>query len=111
MEVNPFEMNEKDKEWIRLIEEWRESGQSMAEWVREREGITYNQFNHARRRLFPEDIKSSEFNERETTWSALSVKIPTSTLDVYINDCRIVVKTGFDQELLREVVEVLRSEN
>jgi hypothetical protein len=35
--------------------------------------------------------------------------IPSSTLDVFVNDYRIVVGAGFDQDLLREVVEVLKN--
>jgi hypothetical protein len=103
-----FSTEERDEKWILLIEEWRESGQSIAEWVRERGEITYGQFMKARKRLFPEEIRKSEFMETETTWSTLTMEIPSSTLDVFVNDCRIVVSTGFDQELLREVVEVLK---
>jgi len=98
-----------DENWILLMEEWRESGQSMAEWVRERGEFTYAQFMKARKRLFPEDIRKNEFLESETTWSTLTMEIPSSTLDVFVNDCRISVSTGFDQELLLEVVEVLKN--
>lgn len=101
--------DESDQKWIQLIEEWRESGQSIAEWVRVRGEFSYAQFINARKRLFPEDIRKSEFTEKETTWSTLTMEIPSSTLDIYINDCRVVVRTGFDQALLREVVEVLKN--
>jgi hypothetical protein len=99
----------KSHDWNKIIEEWRESGKSIAEWVREREDITYQQFMKQRRKLFPEDIRKNEFVEEETTWSAIKMEIPSSTIDVLINDCQIVVRTGFDQELLREVVEVLKN--
>jgi hypothetical protein len=101
--------NENTHDWNKLIEEWRQSGKSIAEWVRERGDITYKQFMKQRERLFPDDIKRSQFTEEATTWSALKMEIPSSTIDVLINDCQIVVKTGFDQELLREVVEVLKN--
>lgn len=102
---------DKDEYWIRIIEEWRESGQSIAEWVRERGEFSYSQFIGARRRLFPDEIQSSDFMEKEATWSAISMEIPPSSIDIHVNDCRIVVKPGFDQELLREVVEVLKDAN
>jgi hypothetical protein len=102
-------IDEKDQKWIEIIEEWRESGQSIAEWIRAQDELSYEQFIFHRRRLFPEDIKKSEFIEKETTWSAISMDIPSSSFDVYINDCRVVIRTGFDEELLREVVEVLKN--
>jgi hypothetical protein len=102
---------EYDREWIQIIEEWKQSGLSIAEFVRNKDGITYNQFMNNRRRLFPEDIRKSDFMEKETTWSALHVEIPSSTINVYINVCRIEVQSGFDQELLREIVEVLKLAN
>lgn len=99
---------ERDQKWTEMIEEWHQSGQSIAEWVRDREGITYSQFWHNKRRLFPEYGSEGEFLNQDTTWSAITMDIPTSTFDVFVNDCRVVVKSGFDQELFREIVEVLK---
>jgi hypothetical protein len=100
-----------DQRWLQLIEEWRQSGLTAAEWVRERDDISYDQFMKNKRRLFPEEVQRSEFWEKKTTWSALKVEVPSACFDVYINDCRVVVGSGFDQELLRELVEVLKSAN
>ena len=100
---------EKDQRWIELIEECRESGQNMKDWVTERGEFTYAQFIRARERLFPEDIRKNDFLENETTWSSINMDIPSSTLDIFVNDYRIVVGAGFDQDLLREVVEVLKN--
>ncbi|MCM3734232.1 hypothetical protein M3196_21645 [Fictibacillus nanhaiensis] len=117
-----FGTDEKDLKWIRIIEEWRDSGQSIAEWIREHDEFTYDQFHHYRRKLFPDELRKrdnsnkkesieQETFERETTWSALSMELPTSSIDVFVNRYRVVVKAGFDQELLREVVEVLKDAN
>lgn len=114
-----FGTDEKDLKWIEIIEEWRVSGQSIAEWIREQDDITYDQFYHYRRKLFPDDLRKrdnsnkresidQETIERETTWSALSMELPTSSIDVFVHNYRVVVKAGFDEELLREVVEVLK---
>ncbi|MTH55802.1 hypothetical protein GKZ89_20655 [Bacillus mangrovi] len=100
--------DESEQVWIQRIQEWQESGQSISEWVRDRGDFSLSQFHHARRRLFPEDIRKNDFVENPTQWSHLTVEIPASSFDVHINGCRIVVKAGFDQELLREVVEVLK---
>lgn len=110
-EANNLVADKKDEEWIQLFDEWRKSGLSGAEWVREREDISYQQFMRAKKKLFPEEVQTAEFIEKEITWSALNLEIPSSSLDVFINDCRIVVQSGFDQELLREVVEVLKNAN
>ena len=99
---------ERDKEWIEMIEEWRQSGQTVAEWVRDREDITYDQFLKHKKRLLPAYSNEGEFLNQDTTWSAIALDIPTSTFDVFINDCRVVVKSGFDQELFHEIVEVLK---
>ncbi|HSO58429.1 MAG TPA: hypothetical protein VLQ66_09345 [Paenisporosarcina sp.] len=100
---------ERDQRWIELIEECRDSGQSIKEWVRERGEFSYSQYMRARDRLFPDDIRKNGFLENETTWSSINLDIPSSTLDVFVNDFRIVVGAGFDQELLREVVGVLKN--
>lgn len=100
---------ERDQRWIELIEECRDSGQSISEWVRERGEFSYSQYMKARERLFPDDIRKNEFLENETTWSSINLDLPPSTLDVFVNDFRIVVGAGFDQELLREVVGVLKN--
>ena len=95
-------------EWILLINEWRESGQTIKEWVAQIEGITYKQFLYWRERLFPEEIEKRPTEVRETTWSSLNVEMPSSILNIYIRDCRIEVTSGFDQGLFLEVVEVLQ---
>lgn len=107
----PTSLDEKDQNWIRIIEEWRRSGMSIAEWIRayEDEEITYQKFICARERLFPDEVKRSNFMEKEVTWSTLSMEIPSSSLNVYVNDYRIEVQSGFDQELLQEIVEVLKN--
>ncbi|HET7657654.1 MAG TPA: hypothetical protein VFK37_05130 [Bacillales bacterium] len=98
-----------DEKWIAIVEEWRQSGLSMKEWCRKHEEITYSQFMHNRRRLFPEEIRPNDFMSQETGWSALTMELPTSSLEVIINDCRVVVTPGFDQDLLSEVVGVLKN--
>lgn len=107
----PTSLDEKDQNWIRIIEEWRRSGMSIAEWIRayESKEVTYQKFIKARERLFPNEIHRSNFIEKEVTWSTLSMEIPSSSLNVYVNDYRVEVRSGFDQELLQEIVEVLKN--
>jgi hypothetical protein len=95
------------KDWMGIIEDWRQSNKSMAEYCRERADITYDQFVNQRRRLFPDELKRIDRPETPTSWTAVTMELPSSSLDIYVKDFRIVVSSGFDQELLREVVEVL----
>ena len=97
-----------DRYWDELIDEWEVSGQNMSEWVRNRDDITYEQFYWHKRRLRPQEGVVGEFLNEETTWSTIKMEIPTSTIDVYVKEYRVVVKSGFDQELLHEVMEVLK---
>lgn len=99
------------QKWEPLMNEWRESGLSAAEWVAQREDITYDQFRNARRHYFPEDMKKKGPVNRQAEWSALAVELPSSSVDLYIQDCRIEILAGFDKELLRELLEVLRHED
>lgn len=46
--------------------------------------------------------------EKATTWSTLTMEIPSSSIDVFVNDCRVGLISGFDKTLFREVVEVLK---
>lgn len=100
--------NELDQKWLQIIEEWRKSGLNAAEYCRDHDGFSYSQFMRQKTRLFPEEVRREE---QATTWSAISMEIPSASIDVYINDCRVVVSSGFDQDLLREVVEVLKHAN
>lgn len=101
-------INDHKDEWILLINEWRESGKTIKEWVEQKEGITYKQFIYWRSQLFPEEIEKRPVDIKETTWTSVNVGIPSSTLNVYVRDCLIEVTSGFDKELFREVVEVLK---
>ena len=100
--------DESDMYWFQLIEEQEQSGLSIAEWVRQKKGISYNQFISRRRRLLPLSGITSEFLNEETTWTSIKMEIPTSTFDVYINECKVVVKSGFNKELLSELLDVLK---
>lgn len=98
--------NELDQKWLEIIEEWRKSGLTAAEYCRDHDGFSYSQFMKQKTRLFPEEVRKAE--EQATTWSTITMEIPSASIDVYINDCRVVVTSGFDQDLLLEVVEVLK---
>lgn len=100
--------NEEDQKWMKIIDDWRQSDMSIAEWCRDHD-LSYSQFNHQKRRLFPEVIRKNEFLEQPTTWSTLTMELPSSSIDVIVNDCRIIVSTGFDQDLFQEIVEVLKN--
>ena len=101
----PPALNEHDLRMMEFIEEWKQSGQSMSEWTKEREDITYYQLSRARRKLFPEEVYGTG---KDHTWSAITMEFPSSSINVHLNGCRIEVPPGFDRSLLEEIVEVLK---
>ncbi|AXH98380.1 hypothetical protein DV702_16625 [Sporosarcina sp. PTS2304] len=105
------EHSKTDLEWTEIIEEWRRSGENMAEWVRRQSDFSYDQFAKARRRLSPEDTRKGEFLESKTTWSSVAVALPSSTVDLHYRDYKLVISSGFDRELVQELLEVLADAN
>lgn len=97
------------KKWEPIMAEWRESGLSITEWVEQRADINYEQFTYARRTWFADDIETRPV-EKPTAWSTLAVELPSGKLDLFIQDCRIEIAQGFDQVLLRELLEAIRHE-
>lgn len=101
----PSPLTDKDAYWMEIIEEWKQSGQPMSEWAQKREDITYPQLSSARRRLCRDEVRGTG---KENTWSAITIPIPSTAITIHLNGCRIEVPPGFDQELLGEIVEVIR---
>lgn len=100
--------DQQDASLLEIIEEWKQSGLSMTEWTRNREDITYYQLSKARRRLCAEEVYGKG---KENTWSAITMNLPSTSINVHLNGCRIEVPPGFDQTLFSEIVEVLKNED
>ncbi|MDW0115316.1 IS66 family insertion sequence element accessory protein TnpA [Sporosarcina saromensis] len=107
--ANPSAIHdEKDARWIEIIEQWKDSGMTMSEWIRGQDEVTYYQLVNARRRLYPEEVYGTG---KPNTWSAITMELPSSSMNVHVNGLYIEVPPGFDRTLLLEIVEVLKDAN
>jgi hypothetical protein len=86
------------QEWTDKIADWRGSGQSIAAWCRQQDQ-SYHRFLYWRRRLEPQQKKAGGFVE---------LTFRASTLALERNGMTLHIERGFDPELLRDVLTVLR---
>jgi len=87
------------EQWSEKIAAWRESGLSIAAWCRQNnEG--YHRFLYWRKRLHQNTKPSGRFVE---------LSIESSTLAVECNGVTLHIERGFDRDLLRQVLSVLKA--
>jgi len=88
------------KQWAEKITAWRESGLSIAAWCRQNdEG--YYRFIYWRKRL--------EQKTQRTTGRFVALTLEPPTLAVICNGVTLQIERGFDRDLLREVLSVLKA--
>lgn len=87
------------QEWTDKIADWRASGQSIAAWCRQHDE-SYYRFIYWRKRLEPKQKKTGRFVE--LTFGA-------SSLFLECNGMTLQIERGFDRDLLRDVLSVLRA--
>lgn len=87
------------QEWTEKIAAWRASGLSIAVWCRQHEQ-NYHRFLYWRRRLEPRQQKAGGFVE---------LTFGTSPLLLSCNGLTLHIQRGFDPELLRDVLSVVRA--
>jgi hypothetical protein len=87
------------EQWAEKITAWRESGLSIAAWCRQNdEG--YHRFLYWRKRLEPKTQSSGRFVE---------LSIASATMAVECNGVTVHIERGFDRDLLRQVLAVLKA--
>ena len=87
------------EQWAEKINGWRESGLSIAAWCRQNdEG--YYRFLYWRKRLEQNSQPSGRFVE---------LSIESSTLAVECNGVILHIERGFDRDLLRQVLSVVKA--
>jgi hypothetical protein len=87
------------QQWAEKIAAWRESGLNIAAWCRQNnEG--YHRFLYWRKRLQQNTQSSGRFVE---------LSVETSPLAVECNGVTLHIERGFDRELLRQVLSVLKA--
>ncbi len=88
------------QQWAEKIAAWRESGLSIAAWCRQNnEG--YYRFIYWRKRLQPKVLPS--------TGRFVELTFETSSLAVECNGVTLHIERGFDRDLLRQVLSVLKA--
>ena len=87
------------QQWVEKIAAWRESGLSIAAWCRQNnEG--YHRFIYWRKRLQQNTQTSGRF---------VSLTFEPPSLAVQCKGVTLQIERGFDRDLLREVLSVLKA--
>lgn len=92
-------MPDLQQEWTEKIAQWRQGGQSMAAWCRQHDE-SYHRLLYWRRRLEPRQEKTGGFVE---------LTFATPSLALECNGLTLHIERGFDPDLLRDVLSVLRT--
>lgn len=96
--------------WEKRFSEYEASGQSIVSWCKE-QSIKVNQFYYWRRKLRLDQV------EKGQTVKWLSVDLDpgkqksydTDFISIHVGQVTIELKKGFDQQLLREIIQVLHT--
>ncbi|MHB8978824.1 MAG: IS66 family insertion sequence element accessory protein TnpA [Trichloromonadaceae bacterium] len=87
------------QEWTDKIAAWHASGQSIAAWCRQHDE-SYCRFIYWRKRL---ELKP------KTTGRFVELTFGTSSLALECNGMTLHIERGFDRDLLRDVLSLLRA--
>jgi len=93
--------------WEQRLAEYQAGGKSIAAWCNDH-SIKVHQFYYWRKKL----RFSQADNNQPVKWLALGldrVSLDPDTIAVHIGQATIEVKKGFDQQLLREIMQVLQT--
>ena len=97
-------------QWRRLVEEFRESGETAAAWCRER-GLNPEEFHRWVRKFADETPAKEPVAAAAIQWLPVQIADAQgddpSTLVVHVGSAAIEVRSGFSPSLLKQVVRVL----
>lgn len=92
-------MSDLQQEMTDKISAWRSSGLSMAAWCRKNDE-SYDRFTYWRRRFEPKSGQPGRFVE---------LSLRPAGLRLICNGLTLQLERGFDQDLLRDVLSVLKT--
>jgi hypothetical protein len=106
-------MTETETKWSERVREWRASGKSAEEYAEGRgfKSSTLRYWASTLRRVAP--AESSASKPRGVRMLRVVAR-PTSaeaTIEVSVGKARVVVRRGFDETLLRQVLQALAGES
>ena len=96
--------------WEKRFSEYEASGQSIVSWCKEH-SIKINQFYYWRRRLRLDRVEKRQ----PVKWLSIDLdpskqkSHDTDSISIHVGQATIELKKGFDQQLLREIIQVLHS--
>lgn len=96
---------EEKAEWAARVEQWSQSGMSMAKWCRENQ-ITYHKFLYWRDRFRPVDTSDKKLGRND--FIQLSEDLSAGGLSIICNGCTVQLSSNFDERTLARCLRVLR---
>ena len=96
--------------WEQRLLEYEASGQSIVAWCNE-QSVKKNQFYYWRRKLRSEQTEK----DQPVKWLSLNndfretAGLATDALVVHVGQVTVEIRTGFDQCLFREIVQILQT--
>jgi hypothetical protein len=95
------------KEWEKLIEEFKASGKSQAQWCREK-NLKVKAFNYQYRKL--RKIAQNNQVDKQINWLPVELKpLISSKLSIRVGKAVIEIQNGYDEGLLQSVVKSLEA--
>lgn len=95
------------KEWEKLIEEFKTSGKSQAQWCREK-NIKVKAFNYQYRK-FKKNAQNKQ-SDNQTNWMPVKFEaMILSKLNIRVGKAVIEIENGYDERLLQTVVKSLEA--
>ncbi|WP_025434850.1 IS66 family insertion sequence element accessory protein TnpA [Peptoclostridium acidaminophilum] len=103
--------NELDNLWEQRLAQYEASGQSVTTWCKE-QTIRENQFYYWRKKLRTD---KDEKTQPPVQWLPLDLQLSKQVspvgdlITVHIGKAAVELRKGFDQSLLREIIQVLQT--
>lgn len=96
------------KEWVKLIEEFKISGKTQAQWCREK-NLKVKAFNFQYRK-YKKESKTNIVEVNKTNWLPVELKpIILSKLSIKVGKAVIEIENGYNERLLQDVVRSLEA--
>ena len=96
------------KEWVKLIEEFKESRKSQAQWCREK-SLNAKAFNYQYRKYRKEN-KTYVPEGNKTNWLPVELKpIALPKLSIRVGKAVIEIEKNYDEDLLQKVIRSLEA--
>lgn len=96
------------KEWVKLIEEFKTSGKTQAQWCREK-NLKLKAFNYQYRK-YKKDSETNVPKVNKTNWLPVELKtMVLSKLSIRIGKAVIEIEKDYDEVLLQKVIRSLEA--